>query len=102
MDLVRAGLSAQVRLLPYKQRRTPPLDARVTYVSADRLVDKQTNQPYYVAKLEVDAAVLAKLDGVEMLPGMPAEVVIATGKTTVALYALSPILDSFNRAFREK
>ena len=33
---------------------------------------------------------------------LPAEVMIKTGKTTVALYALSPILDSFDRAFREK
>jgi hypothetical protein len=27
---------------------------------------------------------------------------IKTGKTTVALYALAPILDSFHKAFREK
>ena len=33
---------------------------------------------------------------------VPAEVMIKTGKTTVAFYALAPILDSFNRAFREK
>jgi HlyD family secretion protein len=32
---------------------------------------------------------------------MPAEVMIQTGETTAALYALSPILDSFHRAFRE-
>ena len=36
------------------------------------------------------------------MPGMPAEVMIKTGKTTVAMYALSPVLDSFNRAFHEK
>jgi HlyD family secretion protein len=33
---------------------------------------------------------------------MPAEVMVKTGKTTVALYALSPMLDGFRRAFREK
>jgi hypothetical protein len=27
---------------------------------------------------------------------------IKTGKMTVAMYALSPVLDSFHRAFREK
>jgi HlyD family secretion protein len=37
-----------------------------------------------------------------MIPGMPAEVMIKTGKMTVAMYALSPVLDSFRRAFREK
>jgi HlyD family secretion protein len=37
-----------------------------------------------------------------MVPGMPSEAMIQTGETTVAAYALSPILDSFHRAFREK
>jgi HlyD family secretion protein len=32
---------------------------------------------------------------------MPAQVFIKTGSGTVALYALRPLLDSFNNAFRE-
>jgi HlyD family secretion protein len=103
IDRVHEGLAAQVRLLPYKQRRTPPIDATVIYVSADRLVDKRTNLPYYTAKLRVDDKELAALgDEVKMLPGMPSEAMIKTGEMTVAAYALSPILDSFHRAFREK
>lgn len=102
IDLVRPGLFAHVQLIPYKQRRTPPIDARVIYVSADRLVDQTTAQPYYAARVEVDEAMLAGLGDVEMVPGMPAEVMIKTGETTVAFYALAPILDSFNRAFREQ
>jgi HlyD family secretion protein len=103
IDRVHEGLPAQVRLLPYKQRRTPPLEATVIYVSADRLVDKRTNQPYYAAKLRVDEAALAALGSdVKMVPGMPSEAMIKTGATTVAIYALSPVLDSFHRAFREK
>jgi HlyD family secretion protein len=103
IDRVHEGLPAQVRLLPYKQRRTPPLDAKVIYVSADRLVDKRTNLPYYAAKLRVDDAALAALGSdVKMVPGMPSEAMIKTGVSTVAIYALSPILDSFHRAFREK
>jgi HlyD family secretion protein len=102
IDVVRTGLPALVRLLPYKTRRTPPIEAKLIYVSADRLIDKATNQPYYAAKIRVDQAKLEALGDVEMLPGMPAEVSIETGKTTPAIYALSPILDSFHRAFGEK
>lgn len=103
IDRVHAGLPAQVRLLPYKQRRTPYVDAKVIYVSADRLIDKRTNQPYYAAKLRVDEQELETLGtDVKMVPGMPSEAMIKTGETTVALYALSPIIDSFHRAFREK
>ena len=39
--------------------------------------------------------------GVRIIPGMPAQVFIKTGRGTVALYALRPLLDSFNNAFRE-
>jgi membrane fusion protein, type I secretion system len=103
IDRVHEGLPAQVRLLPYKQRRTPMLNATVTYVSADHMVDKRTERPYYTAKLRIDEKELAALGNeVKMVPGMPSEAMIQTGETTVAAYALAPILDSFHRAFREK
>lgn len=103
IDRVHEGLPAEVRLLPYKERRTPPIDATVTYVSADSLTDRVTHQPYFEVKLRLDAKELASMrDDVKMVPGMPSEAMIETGRTTVALYALAPILDSFHRAFREK
>lgn len=108
MDLVRPGLPALVRLLPYKQRRTPPLAGTVVTVSPDRLIDERPQgydapgQPYFLAKVEISDKALKELPDVKLIPGMPAEVMIETGQTTVALYALAPILDSFNRAFREK
>lgn len=102
IDRLRPGLKAQIRLLPYKERRTPTLDARVVYVSADRIVDKRTNQPYFLVKLKVDPKMLARIRDVHMVPGMPAETMIQTGESTVALYALSPVIDSFHRAFHEK
>jgi HlyD family secretion protein len=72
----------------------------VTHVSADRLVDKRTDQPYYAAKIRVHDRI-AGIDGVQIIPGMPAQVFIKTGRGTVALYALRPLLDSFNNAFHE-
>lgn len=102
IDRVHEGLPAQVRLLPYDERRTPTLDAKVIYVSADRLVDKRTDQPYFAAKLRVSEKELKSLKEVKLVPGMPAEAMIETGETTVALYALSPVVNSFHRAFREK
>ena len=102
INVVHPGLSASVRLLPYKQRRTPQIEGTVTYVSADKLVDKKTNQPYYAARIRLDVEMLAKMPEVELVPGMPVEAMIRTGERTVAFYALSPVLDSFHRAFREK
>jgi HlyD family secretion protein len=100
IDVVRPGLSADVNLLPYNQRRVPRIQGTVTHVSADRLVDKRTDQPYYAAKIRMHPRI-AGIDGVQIVPGMPAQVFIKTGRGTVALYALRPLLDSFNNAFHE-
>jgi len=101
IDVVRLGLDADVTLLPYNQRRVPRLRGTVTHVSADRLLDKRTDQPYYATRIRVQDPQAEGIDGINIIPGMPAEVFIKTGRGTVALYALKPLLDSFNRAFRE-
>jgi HlyD family secretion protein len=100
IDVVHPGLNADVHLLPYNQRRVPRLKGVVTHVSADRLIDKRTDQPYYAAKVRVQDPRIAE-QGIQIIPGMPTQVFIKTGHGTVALYALRPLLDSFNNAFRE-
>lgn len=102
VDAVHVGLPAEVRLLPARGHPTDPVGGAVSYVSADRLTDKATGQGYYSGYIRLQEEDLAKLDGLIPLPGMPAEVMIRTGESTVALYALTPVLDSFRRAFRER
>lgn len=101
IDVVRPGLEADVNLLPYNQRRVAPLHGEVMRVSADRLLDKRTDQPYYATKIRVQDPRATGHDAIKIIPGMPAQVFIKTGRGTVALYALKPLLDSFNNAFRE-
>jgi HlyD family secretion protein len=100
IDVVHPGLNAGVHLLPYNQRRVPRLDGTVVHVSADRLIDKRTDQPYYAAKIRVQDSRIVEND-IRIIPGMPAQVFITSGRGTVALYALRPLLDTFNSAFRE-
>ena len=42
-------MNADVHLIAYKQRITPVVRGKVTQVSADRLTEKRTDTPYYVA-----------------------------------------------------
>lgn len=100
IDVVHPGLNADVHLLPYNQRRIPRLKGTVMHVSADRLIDKRTDQPYYAAKIRVQDSRIIEND-IRIIPGMPAQVFIKTGRGTVALYALRPLVDTFNSAFRE-
>jgi len=101
IDVVRVGLTAQVRLTAFKQRNAPLLTGRVSRVSADSFTREQTGATYFLARITIDTAEREKLEGGKLYPGMPAEVMIVTGKQTAFDYILTPVTDSFRLAFRE-
>ena len=102
IDIVYPGLAARVRLSAFNQRNVAPIEGILTFVSADRLTDERTGLSYYAARIElVDPDLASKLDGGELYPGMPAEVMIVTGGRTMLDYLLKPINRSLERAFRE-
>jgi HlyD family type I secretion membrane fusion protein len=102
IDNVSVGQDATVRLLAFKQRVTPLLTGRVTYISADSLEDKATRQPYFIAHIAAPKDEIAKLGDLKLVPGMQTEVMIATGHRTAFRYLIQPIVDSMNRAMREE
>lgn len=102
IDVVRKGLPAQVHLTSFSRRNSMPLDGEVIWVSADRMADDRTGQYYYLARIELEQDPGDALNGASLLPGMPAEVMIVTGKRTVIDYLMSPVLRSLNRSFREE
>ncbi len=103
IDVVRVGLPAKVQLTAYSGRSTPRLNGVVKTVSADRLIDEgNRQQPYYLARVHVDREEIRQSHAnVELIPGMPAEVLIVTGERTMAEYIFQPFLDALWRSFRE-
>lgn len=101
IDVVHAGLGAQVRLTAFSQRISPILNGTVETVSADRRVDERTGIPYYTARVRLDHQDEAGAADFELYPGMPAEVMIVTGERTALSYLVRPLIYSFNRALRE-
>jgi len=99
---VHPGMNADVHLTAYKARITPVVHGKVTQVSADRLTDNRTGNPYYVALVRVDEGELAALPNIQLYPGMPATVMIPTVERTAFGYLVGPLVMSFNRAFRQK
>jgi HlyD family secretion protein/epimerase transport system membrane fusion protein len=102
IDNVRLDEPTTVRLLAFKQRTTPLLHGKVVYVSADSLENPATHQPYYMARIDIPAEEIAKLGKLKIQPGMQAEVMIRTGERTAFQYLIQPMVDSLNRAWREK
>lgn len=109
IDVVHEGQSAEVYLTPYVSRHTPRLKGKVTYVGADIAHDAapapgtpaSAAPPYYELKIKVDAKELHNAVGLEMYPGMPAEVYVMTGSRSFAQYLLDPVRKSFRKAFVE-
>ncbi|MCE2993633.1 MAG: HlyD family type I secretion periplasmic adaptor subunit [Alphaproteobacteria bacterium] len=102
IDSIYPGLIAKVQLGAYKSRVVPRLDAKVIYVSADKMVDHQSGMPYYLARIEIDEAEIARLNTeIHLYPGMPVTVFIVKGTRTFLDYMISPIKDSFFKAFKE-
>ncbi|MET0295386.1 MAG: HlyD family type I secretion periplasmic adaptor subunit [Phenylobacterium sp.] len=103
IDDVRPGMKARVRLSAFNYRTVPPVDAEVTNVSADALVDQKTGTSYFNADLKIPPKELAKLPkGAKLEPGMPAQAMITTGRRTILGYIMGPITDTFRTALREQ
>ncbi|WP_217574945.1 HlyD family type I secretion periplasmic adaptor subunit [Mesorhizobium sp. GbtcB19] len=101
IDVVHPDMPARVVLSAYPSRHLPQIHGLLTSVSADRMTDEKTGEPYFLAKVKVDAAELAELHDVKLSPGMPAEVMILTGAHTLLDYMMAPVEASLTRSFRE-
>jgi HlyD family type I secretion membrane fusion protein len=102
IETVHDGLKAQVRMSGLSSRSTPLLTGTVVTVSADRFDEPQTGQAYFVARVEIPPEEMAALGDTPLSPGMPAEVLIITGRRTMLSYLFRPVHDSFGRAFRQE
>jgi len=101
IDVVSAGQTATVNFSALDRRTTPTVNARIEYVSADRLVDENTRQPYYLARLHLEELEGSGIEPADLYPGMQVEIFILNGERTLIDYLVRPIRDSFQRAFRE-
>jgi HlyD family type I secretion membrane fusion protein len=99
---VQQGQAAEIRFTAFKYRTTHLVEGKVFYVSPDRLVDRATNQPYYVAMVEADAKSLANAGEMKLQAGMPAEVYIKGEERTPLQYLAEPVTQVLRRAGRER
>ena len=102
IDQVRMGQSAFVRFSAFNQRVTPQVGGTVSYVSPDTSRDQQTNTPYFTVRVSLPEDERRRLAGLQLVPGMPAEVFMQTGSRTMMSYLLKPIADQMRRAFVER
>ena len=73
----------------------------MTYVSADRLEDREAKTSYYLAHVRVTPQALREAGDLHLQAGMPAEVFIRTTSRTALQYLLDPISGFLQKSLRE-
>ncbi len=101
IDQIRIGQPANIRLVAFNQQTTPEFTGQVSHVSADVSEDAKTDLRFYTVRIAVPENTIPRLEGVRLVPGMPADVFIQTSSRTVISFLLRPLWDQISRAFRE-
>ena len=101
IERIVPGMSARVVLTAFRQRNLPQIHGNLRSVSADVLIDDRTGEHYFLAKVEMPDSEIARLEGVTLLAGMPAEVMVLDGERTLLAYLFRPILESSRRSLLE-
>ena len=102
IDQIVTGQAVNLRFSALDQRTTPELVGQVALVSADAFEDEALGASYYRAEIVLNPGEVEKLpDGQVLIPGMPVEAFIRTDDRSPLTYLVKPMMDYFNRAFRE-
>ena len=101
IDQAAIGQSAEIRLQTADASTLPVLEGKVTSISADVIVQPATRETYYLARIAITDEARLRQER-QLVPGMPADVFLATTRRRTALqYLLSPLTDKLSHAMRE-
>jgi len=91
IDRVHSSLPVDVRFSSFAHSPQLVVDGKVASISADLLVEPQTNVSYYLARIQVTPEGMKKLGKRQLQPGMPVEVIFKTGERSMLTYLLHPL-----------
>lgn len=101
IDQIAIGQRAVLRLSAFSQRTTPEVYGIVTHVGADLTRDPTTGRSYFVARVAMDVPTSTTGRDFKLVPGMPVEGFVETGKRTALSLLFKPVSDQLARALRE-
>jgi HlyD family secretion protein len=101
IDQVHVGQEASLRFLAFNRRSTPVIKGEVSAVSADAFLDERTQKFYYSVEVSLIEEELQRLGDVTLISGMLVEAFLTTKSRSPASYVTKPVVDYFDRAFRD-
>lgn len=102
IDSVKDGLHVDIRFSAFAHSPQLVVPGKVVSVSNDLIVEPQTNNTYYLARVTVTPEGLKVLGKRQMQPGMPTEVVFKTGERSLLTYLLHPLTKRMAASLKEE
>lgn len=102
VDQVRLQMPVELQFTAFNQSTTPKVTGTVAMISADRLVDEQTAEPYYLLQVQVNDENRKRLNGLTIKPGMPVEGFVRTGERSFLNYLFKPLFDRLYMSLNEE
>jgi protease secretion system membrane fusion protein len=102
VDKLHPGLEVELMFPAFNQSTTPRVRGELTLVSADRLTDEQTGEPYYMVRTQVSEEGAQQLAGLSIRPGMPVQAFVRTGERSLLNYLFKPLADRTHMALVEE
>jgi epimerase transport system membrane fusion protein len=104
IDSITPGQVAEIKFSLFNDARYfPVIYADLVDISADTLINQSSHMPYYKATLSIheDGVIFLKKKGINLVPGMPAEVLLQTGQNSLLNYLFKPLTNVISHAFNE-
>ncbi|WP_162820303.1 HlyD family type I secretion periplasmic adaptor subunit [Microvirga calopogonii] len=101
VEQVHVDQQASIRISAFKLPTPLELEGWVTNVSPDQVVSSQSGQAYFTVKIAIAPGERNKLEGKELTPGLPAEVLIRGDARRIITYLTQPLTDRLAVTFRE-
>ena len=105
VDNVSEGLDVKIRLGAFKNPNVPMLNGKVKSISADAVINEESGAYYYTSTVTIskDDEFQKIIDlELELLPGMPTDVLVLAGKRTLLEYLIAPIKDLVFSSLKEE
>jgi HlyD family secretion protein len=102
VDQVHLDQPATIHISSFKLPVPLELEGLVTNVSPDQVVSNQSGQAYFTVTIAIAPGERRKLEGKELTPGLPAEVLIRGDSRRIITYLTQPLTDKLAVTFREK
>jgi HlyD family type I secretion membrane fusion protein len=102
VDSVHPNMVAQLRFSTFHDRTIPVIEGTIHSVSQDRLIDEATHQPYFLAIVNLKDTKLPPQIRGRLTAGLPADVIVTTGKRSALQYIVQPLANAMRTTMREK